>query len=105
MALDEATRVRLSAHSSTSPEVLWAMAGDPSVTVRASLALNPATPAEANASALSPAAHCMAGQDKIEAVLLRHARALGADIRFGVELTELSQRADGVVATLRSGIR
>jgi uncharacterized protein (DUF2336 family) len=49
MALGEATRVRLSAQSDTAPEVLNALATDASVTVRASLALNPATPAETNA--------------------------------------------------------
>jgi putative polyketide hydroxylase len=59
------------------------------------------TPVEAKASALSPAAHCMAGQDKIEEVLLRQARALGADIRFGLELTQVEEDAHGVVATVR----
>jgi uncharacterized protein (DUF2336 family) len=44
MDADEATRVRLGACADTSPEVLWALALDPSVTVRASLALNPALP-------------------------------------------------------------
>src|ERR1700722_2392125 len=50
MASGEATRVRLSAHPGTAPEVLAALATDASVTVRASLALNPATPAETNAA-------------------------------------------------------
>jgi uncharacterized protein (DUF2336 family) len=44
MESDEATRVRQGASASTSPEILQALATDPSVTVRASLALNPALP-------------------------------------------------------------
>jgi uncharacterized protein (DUF2336 family) len=44
MGADEATRVRQGASVSTSPDILRALADDPSVTVRASLALNPALP-------------------------------------------------------------
>jgi uncharacterized protein (DUF2336 family) len=44
MDTDEAKRVRLGASKTTSPEVLRSLATDPSVTVRASLALNPALP-------------------------------------------------------------
>jgi uncharacterized protein (DUF2336 family) len=44
MNADEAIRVRQGASASTSPDVLWALATDPSVTVRASLAMNPALP-------------------------------------------------------------
>jgi uncharacterized protein (DUF2336 family) len=46
MDADEANRVRLGASKTTSPEILRALATDPSVTVRASLALNPALPAQ-----------------------------------------------------------
>ena len=49
MGGDEATRVRQGACETTSPEVLWALAHDPSVTVRASLAMNPALPDEIGA--------------------------------------------------------
>jgi uncharacterized protein (DUF2336 family) len=42
MDADEANRVRLGASKTTSPEMLRSLATDPSVTVRASLALNPA---------------------------------------------------------------
>jgi 2-polyprenyl-6-methoxyphenol hydroxylase-like FAD-dependent oxidoreductase len=59
------------------------------------------TPNEIDASALSPASLCMAGQDKIEPILARHARDLGADLRFGVELTRFNQDAKGVTAELR----
>ncbi len=52
-------------------------------------------------SPLSPAMMCSAGQDRVEPVLLRHARHLGADIRFSTELTALTQDADGVHAVLR----
>lgn len=49
MNVDEATRVRQSASITTSPEVLRALASDPSVTVRVSLALNPALPEQVSA--------------------------------------------------------
>src|ERR1700761_6962236 len=44
MDADEAIRVRQGASENTSQEILRALASDPSVTVRASLALNPALP-------------------------------------------------------------
>jgi uncharacterized protein (DUF2336 family) len=44
MDADEATRVRQGACETTSPDILRRLASDPSVTVRASLALNPALP-------------------------------------------------------------
>jgi uncharacterized protein (DUF2336 family) len=49
MDANEATRVRQGANVTTSPEILRALATDPSVTVRASLALNPALPEQVNA--------------------------------------------------------
>jgi hypothetical protein len=49
MKADEATRVRQGASASTSPEILRELATDPSVTVRASLALNPALPEQVSA--------------------------------------------------------
>src|SRR3954454_5865242 len=48
MDADEASRVRQGATAATPPGVLARLASDPSVTVRASLALNPAAPLEAN---------------------------------------------------------
>jgi uncharacterized protein (DUF2336 family) len=44
----EAARVRLGASTATKPDVLHGLANDSSVTVRAALALNPATPSQAN---------------------------------------------------------
>eukprot|EP00166_Cyanidium_caldarium_P004202 ctg_433.g274 len=41
-----------------------------------------------------------AGQDRIELVLLRQARRLGADVRFSTVATDFTQDADGVYATL-----
>jgi uncharacterized protein (DUF2336 family) len=49
MDANEAIRVRQGASASTSPEILRALANDPSVTVRASLALNPALPEQVSA--------------------------------------------------------
>ena len=48
----------------------------------------------------SPAPMCHAGQDRIELVLLRQARRLGADVRFSTVATDVTQDADGVYATL-----
>ncbi len=47
MIQDEAVRVRQGANAMTPPDVLLALATDPSVTVRASVAMNPALPARA----------------------------------------------------------
>jgi hypothetical protein len=44
----ESARVRLGASTATEPDVLHNLAGDPLVTVRAALALNPAAPPQAN---------------------------------------------------------
>ena len=58
-------------------------------------------PGDINPLALSPASLCMAGQDRVEPILLRHARAFGADIRFATELARFSQDEQGVQAALR----
>jgi uncharacterized protein (DUF2336 family) len=47
MVADEATRIRLGASATTSPAILTQLAVDPSVKVRATLALNAAAPPEA----------------------------------------------------------
>nr|WP_294557456.1 DUF2336 domain-containing protein [uncultured Rhodopila sp.] len=49
MDADEATRVRQGASPGTSPDILRTLATDPSVTVRASLAMNPALPPQVTA--------------------------------------------------------
>jgi hypothetical protein len=49
MALDEANRVRMSARPETPPAALLQLATDPSATVRATLAMNPALSAATNA--------------------------------------------------------
>lgn len=60
-----------------------------------------ATPGSFHRRALSPATMCSAGQDRVEPVLLDHARALGAETRFSTELVDFIQDVDGVHATLR----
>jgi putative polyketide hydroxylase len=50
---------------------------------------------------LSPATMCGAAQDRVEPILLRRARSLGADIRFGTEPVSFTQDGDGVEARLR----
>ncbi|HET9019567.1 MAG TPA: DUF2336 domain-containing protein [Acetobacteraceae bacterium] len=47
-ALGEGARVRLGAAADTAPEVLQALAADPSLTVRAAVAMNAAAPAQAH---------------------------------------------------------
>jgi uncharacterized protein (DUF2336 family) len=49
MIQQEAIRVRQAANAMTPPDILLALANDPSVTVRASVAMNPALPARAAA--------------------------------------------------------
>jgi putative polyketide hydroxylase len=51
---------------------------------------------------VSPANWCQCSQSDLEPVLLRAARDLGADIRFGTELVSFEQDADGVTALIRS---
>lgn len=61
----EAVRVRLGAGASTDPAMLARLARDPSVTVRASIALNPAAPADADAALLHDA------DERVRALLAR----------------------------------
>jgi putative polyketide hydroxylase len=56
---------------------------------------------ELDPSGLSPARPSMAGQDRIEPILRRHAEALGAELRYSTELVSLEQDPHGVTARLR----
>jgi len=58
-------------------------------------------PGTMDTTLLSPAAFCSAGQDRVELILLRQARALGADIRLGTELVTFTHSETGIHATLR----
>ncbi|MBY6241920.1 methanobactin biosynthesis FAD monooxygenase MbnF [Methylosinus sp. Sm6] len=58
-------------------------------------------PGWSDTSRLSPARMCSAGQDRVEPILLRRARELGADIRFCTELVSFTQDENGVRAVLR----
>jgi putative polyketide hydroxylase len=60
-----------------------------------------ASPGNHGAEALSPAAICSAGQDRVEPLLLRHARERGAEICFSTWLESFTQDTDGVRAVLR----
>lgn len=60
-----------------------------------------ASPCNQGVDALSPAAICSAGQDRVEPLLLRHAREHGAEIRFSTRLESFTQDAGGVRAVLR----
>lgn len=61
-------------------------------------------PSREQAAAVSPARPACVPQDYLEPVLLRHARRLGARIRFGTELVGLRSRPDGVEAVVRDGV-
>ncbi|MDX3386236.1 FAD-dependent monooxygenase [Streptomyces niveiscabiei] len=58
-------------------------------------------PWEEDLSALTPTVACACDQDRFEPILLDRARELGADVRFGTELTGFEQDARGVTATVR----
>nr|WP_294524858.1 FAD-dependent monooxygenase [uncultured Rhodopila sp.] len=59
------------------------------------------TPGYIDPHALSPAAICTAGQDRIEPILLRYARDYGAEICFATELVDFADDERGVHALLR----
>lgn len=57
--------------------------------------------AEAAAVAFSPRGGAALAQDKLEPILRDRARALGADLRLGLELVGFDQDADGVAARVQ----
>jgi putative polyketide hydroxylase len=59
-------------------------------------------PGDFDTRSLSPSLVCTAGQDRIESVLAKYARQLGAEIRFGQELVEFVQDSESVKATIRN---
>ncbi|MDI1455030.1 FAD-dependent monooxygenase [Streptomyces sp. ATE26] len=52
-------------------------------------------------SRITSSGWCLCSQNDLEPVLLRHAHALGGDIRFGTELVSFTQDAEGVHAEVR----
>ena len=105
LASDEATRVRLGAQPNTTPDVLHALANDESVTVRAALALNPATPAETNAALARDA------DERVRALLARKlallAPALSAEAQSGLRretLATLTALAEDEAVRVRAAI-
>jgi putative polyketide hydroxylase len=48
----------------------------------------------------SPTGWCLCSQNDLEPVLVNHAAELGGSVRFGTELVEFDQDADGVTAVL-----
>ncbi|MFF3072107.1 FAD-dependent monooxygenase [Kitasatospora sp. NPDC057936] len=57
--------------------------------------------ATGSADGVSPTEWCPIDQDRLEVILRERARELGADVRYGVELTALTPRPDGVTARVR----
>ena len=90
---DEAARVRLGATTCTRPEILQRLATDPSVTVRATLALNPAAPAETN--------HVLAHDpdERVRALLARKLAALVPSLAAPAQ-AELQQKAYATLIAL-----
>ncbi|WBB81521.1 FAD-dependent oxidoreductase [Micromonospora sp. WMMD882] len=66
-------------------------------------------PDEEDVSDISPIGRVVSlPQDRIEPLVLRRARELGGDVRFGVELVDLVQDDEGVTATVadrKTGVR
>ncbi|MFZ0497813.1 MAG: FAD-dependent monooxygenase [Steroidobacteraceae bacterium] len=56
---------------------------------------------EFDLSGLSPARPSMAGQNRVEPILRRHAEALGAELSYSTELVSLEQDTHGVSARIR----
>ncbi|HEY1891171.1 MAG TPA: FAD-dependent monooxygenase [Steroidobacteraceae bacterium] len=56
---------------------------------------------EFDLSALSPARPSMAGQNRVEPILRRHAESLGAELRYSTEVVSVEQDAQGVSARVR----
>lgn len=57
-------------------------------------------PWDEEALVLSPSRFCMCPQDRLEPVLVRHARERGADVRFGAEFRSVRRDGDGVIAVV-----
>ncbi len=93
MPSDEVTRVRLSAKRDTAPRVLHALAADASVTVRAALAMNPATPVETNAILARD------GDARVRALLARKLGALAPSLSAGA-MTRLRQETLAALTSL-----
>lgn len=62
-------------------------------------------PSRAQAEVLSPTAPLCAPQTHTEAVLLDHARALGAEVTFGQEVVRVDVREEGAELLIRDGDR
>lgn len=62
----------------------------------------PAEPDEDDGSGASPCGSGPIDQDRLEVLVRDRAAALGAELRFGTELTAYEQSSSGVIATLRS---
>ena len=62
-------------------------------------------PTKEQAAVLSPTAPLCAPQHHTEAVLLAHARSVGADVAFGQQVLRVDVRDDGAEALIRAGDR
>lgn len=93
MPLDEATRVRLGAGAAATPDELHALASDKSVTVRAALALNAATPGDTNAMLARD------GDERVRALLARKLAVLAPTLSAGAR-TRLQQQTFDTLAAL-----
>lgn len=92
MVFDEATRVRLSAMPDTPAETLYALAADPSVTVRATLALNPAVSAETDALLARDA------DERVRAFLARKLGTLAPSLSTGARTLLQEQTLETLMA-------
>lgn len=92
-AADETVRVRLGSSAQTAPTVLYALASDPSVTVRAAVAMNPNAPAQVDGLLARD------GDQRVRALLARKLAALVPGLS-APDRGALQQRAYDTLASL-----
>ena len=92
-ASGEAARVRQGVSTATEPDVLCKLADDPSVTVRAALALNPAAPMRANEALASDP------DNRVRTLLARKLAALAPSLS-AVDQTQLHRETWDILTTL-----
>lgn len=92
---DEAARVRLAAAADTSPELLFFLAGDQEVSVRAAVAMNHATPAKADARLAEDA------DERIRVVLAGKLSGLAPGMEAGAQTRAAAQAWDNLHRLVR----
>ena len=85
-----------------SQDVQMLMSIRPTLTGPQLAAVRGGFPSHEEALSVSPTRTAIVPQDRLEPILLDHARELGVEVRFGTELVSLEQDASGVTAVVCS---